>query len=157
MKGYIFLYGSKSDSYLPLNKRLKNDPLSLLFSMLFGDFRPWDNDFLNHTVNFYNAHFIYHDLEKNFLYIGFGDWLIDSEIDGPSDEEFPYYVNESNSCKMSVDNFIEFRKQWAALRQPLWPFAIIYRDEHDWVDCKGFHSKDEMEQFVKNYEPQILN
>jgi hypothetical protein len=58
---------------------------------------------------------------------------------------------------MSVNNFIEFRKQWIALRQPFWSFAIIYRDEHDWIDCKGFHSKEDMEQFVKNYEQNSVH
>ena len=89
------------------------------------------------------------------LYIGFGEWLIDSDIDGPPWDEFGDYVNENNSCKMSLENFLEFRKQWIALKQNLQPFAIIYRDEHDWVDCKGFDFKEAMELFVKNYQSAI--
>ncbi len=89
--------------------------------------------------------------------MGFGDWLIDAEIDGPSDEEFPNYVNETNSCKMSVNNYLEFRKNWVTLKQDLTLFAIIYRDDTDWVYCKGFDSKEEMELFVKDHNSEIMH
>ena len=146
---HILLYYSKI-TYMPLEKKWNNNSLSQLFSLLFGDFRPWDNSFLYQRVNCYNAHFIYHDFQTNMLYIGFGDWLIDENTDGPSDEEFPDYVNETNSCKMSVQNFLEFREQWVLLKQELPPFALIYRNDKDWIDCKGFESKEAMELFVKN-------
>jgi hypothetical protein len=152
MKEYIQLYCSGSDTYLPLDKKWDNNSLSSLFSLLFGDFRPWDNDFLYHDINLYNAHFIYHDLENKILYMGFGDWLIDEEIDNPSWEELPEYLKKIKNCVMSVDNYLEFRKKWVALKEDSVPFAIIYRDDHDWVDCKGFNSQEEMELFVKNYQ-----
>jgi len=135
---------------MPLEKKWNNNSLSQLFSLLFGDFRPWDNSFLHQSVNCYNAHFIYHDFKNEILYIGFGDWLIDENTDGPSDEEFTAYVNESNSCKMSVQNFLEFREKWVLLKQKLQPFALIYRDDNNWVDCKGFKSQQAMELFVKH-------
>jgi hypothetical protein len=150
MKEHILLYCSKPKTYLPLIKAWDNNSLSALFSMLFGDFRSLETDFLTQVVSCYNAHFIYHDFKNKLLYMGFGDWLIDSEIDGPSDEEFPNYVNETNSCKMRVDNYLEFRQKWVQLKQDLPPFALIYRDNNDWVDCKGFDSNEEMELFLKN-------
>jgi hypothetical protein len=156
MKESILLYCSKPNTYLPLTKAWDNNSLSSLFSLLFGDFRPWDNDFLNHEVNLYNAHFIYHDFEKKLLYIGFGNWLIDAEMDGPSDEEFPSYVNETNSCKMSVNNYLEFRQKWVQLKQDLPHFAIIYRDDNNWIYCKGFDSIEDMELFVKNHA-EVVN
>lgn len=149
MKEYILLYCSKPKTYLPLVKAWDRNSLSSLFSLLFGDFRPWDNDFLYHRVNLYNAHFIYHDFENKLLYLGFGDWLIDEEMDGPSDEEFPNYVNESNSCKMSVDNYLEFKTKWVQLKQELPSFALIYRDDQNWVDLKPFETQEAMELFVK--------
>ena len=91
------------------------------------------------------------------MYIGFGEWFIDEDIDGPSWDEYSSYVNEANSCKISVDNFIEFTKKWMALKSVLPPFAIMYRDDHDWVDCKGFDSKEDMELFVKNYKQGMIH
>ena len=91
------------------------------------------------------------------LYIGRADWELDEEVMCPLDEEFPNYVNETNSCKMSVDNYLEFRQKWVALKKALPAFAIIYRDNNDWVDCKGFDTKEEMELFVKNYQPQVMD
>jgi len=157
MKEHIKLYGSSPNTYLPLEKKWNNNSLSQLFSLLLGDFRPWDNKFLDCNVNLYNANFIYHDFEHRMLHIGFGDWLIDEEIDSPSREEFPDYVNESNSCKINVDNYLEFRKKWVELKQQLPSFAIIYRDDKDWIDCKGFDTQAEMESFVQNYQPEAVH
>ena len=150
MKEYLLLYRSKLDNYLSLDKEYKNISLSVLKFVLFSDFRPKEEDFLNQVVSCYNASFIYHDFEFNMLYIGRSDWELDEEVMCPADEEFPNYVNETNSCKMTVNNYLEFRKKWVAFKVALPPFAIIYRDDNDWVDCKGFNSKEEMELLVKN-------
>jgi len=155
MKEYLLLHKTSLNNYLIFNKTLGNNSLSQLFFILFSDFRPKEKDFLNQMVSFYNASFIYHNFKYNMLYLGRADWELDEDITCPSDEEFSDYVNENNSCKMSLENFLEFRKQWIALKQNLQPFAIIYRDEHDWVDCKGFDSKEAMELFVKNYQPAV--
>ena len=37
------------------------------------------------------------------------------------------------------------------------PFAIIYRNDNDWIDCKGFDSKEEMELFVENYKAEVMH
>ncbi len=50
---------------------------------------------------------------------------------------------------MSVDNFKNFITKWVQLKQELPSFALIYRDEQDWVDCKGFETQEAMELFVK--------
>lgn len=157
MKEFFLLHKTRNDNYLPIKQGYQNS-LSSLFSMLFGgDFRPWDNDFLSRDINLYNAHFIYHDLENKILYMGFGNWLIDEEIDNPSWEELPEYLKKIKNCVMSVDNYLEFRQKWVQLKQTLPLFALIYRDDNDWVDCKGFDSKEEMELFVKNYQPEVMH
>ena len=66
-----------------------------------------------------------------------------------------YGVDPNNSCKISHDNFIEFRTKWLAIKETLPPFMIIYRDDNDWIDCKGFNSKEEMELFIINYQPDV--
>ena len=156
MKESFLLYKTPNNNYLPLKQGYQNS-LSSLFSLLFGDFRPWDNDFLDREINLYNAHFIYHDLENKTLHIGFGDWLIDEEIDNPSWEELPEYLKKIKNCVMSVDNYLEFRKKWVALKEDPVPFVIMYRDNNDWIDCKGFNSKEEMELFVKNYQSEVMH
>ncbi len=156
MKECIFLYRSKVDNYLPLDKKWENS-LSILNYLLLTDFRPWDEGFLHQDVNLYNANFIYHDFANKMLYIGFGDWLIDEEIDGPSSDEFFTYVKQIKTCSILVENFIEFKQKWIALKQALPSFAVMSRDDNDWVDCKGFDSKEEMELFVKNYQPEIAH
>lgn len=156
MKEYLLLYRSKLDNYLSLDKEYKNISLSVLKFVLFSDFRPKEEEFLSQVVSCYNASFIYHDFENKLLYIGRADWELDEEVKCPADEEFSAYVNETNSCKMSVDNYLEFRKKWVKLKKALPTFAIIYRDDNDWVDCKGFDTQEEMELFVKNYQPQAI-
>ena len=150
MKEYILLYQSHLNKYFAINEKIKNS-LGRLNYLLLTDFRPWDNDFLYRDVNLYNANFIYHDFENKRLYIGFGDWLIDENIDSPCWEEFSNYVKQVETCPILVKNFIEFREKWLALKAVLPPFAIIYRDDNDWVDCKGFDSKEEMNNFMIQY------
>ena len=70
-------------------------------------------------------------------------------IGGPSWDDYPHYVNEKNSCKINVDNFKEFIKNWNNLKNELPAFAIIYRDDNDWIDCKGFDTQEEMKAFVQ--------
>jgi len=88
---------------------------------------------------------------ESALYIGFGDWLIDEEIDSPSSEEFFTYIKKIKTCSVSVNNFIEFTQNWVELKLQLPPFAIIYRDDNDLIYCKGFDSQENMELFVTNH------
>jgi len=116
---------------------------------LLTDFRPWDQDFLTDAVSCYNVNFIYHDFEKKMLYIGFSEWEnSEGEMHCPEDKEFQSYVNETNTCKINVNNFIEFTEKWVELKLQLPPFAIIYRDNNDWIFCIGFDSTEEMKVFV---------
>ncbi|MBP6870357.1 hypothetical protein KBC04_05715 [Candidatus Babeliales bacterium] len=156
MKEYLSLYRSKLDHYLSLNKEYKQISLSILDFVLFSDFRSREEDFLTHAVNCYNVSFIYHDFENKMLYIGRSDWELDEGAYCPPDEDFPNYVNETNSCKMSVNNYLEFRQSWIKTNKELPPFAIIYRDDKDWVHCQGFQSKEDMEQFIQDAQ-QIVN
>ena len=157
MKEYLLLYRLKLDHYVSLDKKYKHISLSVLKFVLSSDFRPNEEDFLNQVVSCYNVSFIYHDFENNMLYVGRADWELDEEIACPSDDEFPHYVNDTNSCRMTVNNYLEFRKQWMQLKQDLFPFALIYRENNDWVDCKGFETQQEMEAFVQQNQQEIIH
>lgn len=155
MKEYIQLYKEQDNRYYTINK--PNPPLWHLNYFLENDYRSYKTDMLTRELNFYNVTYIYNNFKNKMMYIGFAAWSIDEEIDSPDDEEFPFYVNESNSCKISIDNFKEFIPKWLKLKQQLPQFAIMYRDDNDWVDCKGFDSQEEMELFVKNYQPGVTH
>ena len=156
MKEYILLYKSKLNNYYNLQKYPKSKLLDL--NIFFSeDYSQSKIDIFTRELNLYNVTYVYNDFKNNMMYIGFGEWFIDEDIDGPSWDEYSSYVNEANSCKISVDNFIEFTKKWMALKSVLPPFAIMYRDDHDWVDCKGFDSKEDMELFVKNYKQDMIH
>lgn len=157
MKESLLLRKTVNNNFLPIKNGYHNS-LSSLFSLLFGDFRPWDDNFLYHDINVYNAHFIYHDFDQNMLYLGIAEWeLSDGEMHCPEDHEFPTYVHENNSCKMSVDNYLEFRKNWVNLKQELPSFALIYRDNNDWIHIKSFNLQEDMEFFVKNSTQQDID
>lgn len=126
------------------------EDLRYLVEFLSTDYRHYDQNLFNKSLNFYNSSFVYHDFSSKNLYIGFSEWEIRTEIPVPCDHRFPDYVNEMNSCKISMENFLEFRKKWVALKHELSPFAIIYRDDNHWINCKNFNSKYEMELFVTN-------
>lgn len=157
MKEYIELFRSKLNNYLVLNEKYKKNSLAILDFVLFSDFKPHEDNFLIHPVNCYNVSFIYHDFKNKMLYIGRSDWELYDDIKSPSNEEFPQYVNETNSCKMSVDNFMEFRERWIEIKKTLSAFVLLYRDELDWVHCRGFASQADMEFFVKNYTVQVAH
>ena len=156
MKEYIFLNKETNNRYYTMYK--PNPSLWHLNYFFANDYKSYDQDLFNRTINCYNITFIYNDFVKSMMYVGFSEWsLSDGEMHCPDEEEFPNYVNESNSCRISVDNFIEFTKKWLAIKQELPSFAIIYRDNTDWVDCKGFDLKEEMEQFVKDHQSEIVH
>lgn len=155
MKEFIQLYKEKNNRYHTLSR--PNPPLWHLNYFFENDYSSSKMDIFNRELNLYNTTYVYNDFKNNMMYIGFGEWFIDEDIEGPSWDEYPNYVNETNSCKISIDNFIEFAKKWVALKKDLPPFAIIYRDNHDWVDCKGFNLKEEMELFVKNYQSEVMH
>ena len=52
MKEYLLLHKTSLNNYLIFNKSLGDNSLSQLFSLLLGDFRPWDNNFINHQLIF---------------------------------------------------------------------------------------------------------
>ena len=155
MKFYLLLYKSKFDDYYPMQNN--NPSLWHLNHFFSGDYMSDDKSFFINPVNVYDATFVYNNLENNIFHIGYAEWEIDEEIESPDDEDFPNYVNESNSCKISHDNFKEFVEHWIFLKKELPPFALIYRDESDWIHCQGFQSEKEMEQFVKDYESETIH
>ncbi len=155
MKEYIFLNKEHNNKYYTIDR--PNPPLWNLNYFFANDYRAYHQDIFTRELNLYNVTYVYNDFKNNMMYIGFGEWFIDEDIDGPSWDEYSNYVNENNSCKISTDNFIEFTKKWMTLKSALPPFAIMYRDDNDWVDCKGFDSKEDMELFVKNYKQEMIH
>jgi len=155
MKEYVFLNKEKNNKYYTINQ-----PDSSLWNLNYffeNDYRSYDKDIFIEEQIFYNVMYIYNDFKQKIMYIGFAEWSINEDIKGPSYEDFPYYVNEINSCKISHDNFIEFTQKWLEIKRTLPPFAIIYRDENEWIHCKGFDSKEDMESFVQNYQPAEIH
>jgi len=127
------------------------EDLRYFVEFLSTDYRNHDQKLFNQAISFYNSSFVYHDFSHDFLYIGFSEWEIKTEIPVPCDHAFPDYVHEMNSCKIDVENFKNFVIKWTTLKKKLSPFAIIYRNDSDLIDCKAFNSKEEMELFIKNY------
>lgn len=156
MEEYLFLYKEFNNRHYSI-VNYPNTSLRFLSTFLAEDFRPWDTDFLIQPINIYNANFIYHDFEQRMLYVGFSEWELDEDMMCPDEEGFPHYVNETNSCKMSVDNFMEFRQAWIEIKKNLPVFVLLYRDELDWVYCIGFATQADMEFFVKNYTVQVAH
>jgi len=110
----------------------------------FNDYRVYDKDLLIRSMSYYDAIFVYNDIENKMLYVGIAEWEIDEDIKAPTLEEFPFYLNEINSCKISHDNFIELTKKILKLKDHPAPFSVIYRDNIDWISCKGFSSQEEL-------------
>jgi len=143
------LYKSKYNDYYPIKDSIASE-LWDLNNYYLSDDRYYDEDLFIKDQSHYNETIIVNDLKKRNFYIVVKDFDIENHI--PDDDRLEL-TNEFNSCKISHDNFIEFRKKWLAIKELLPSFAIIYRDENNWISCKGFDSKEEMELFVKNYQP----
>jgi len=157
MKEYLFLYKEFNNRYYNLID-FETTSLRFLSDFFSDDYRPYDQQMFIRVVSCYNINFIYNDFKNNMFYIGFSEWeLSDGEMHCPDDEEFPDYVNESNSCKIGIDNFIELAKKIMDMKKNPTPFAIMYRDDNDWIDFKGFDTQAEMESFIKNYQPEVVH
>lgn len=72
----------------------------------YNDYRVYDRDLLIRSISYYDATFVYNDIKNNMFYIGIAEWELDEDIKSPSIEEFPHYINKTNSCKISHANFI---------------------------------------------------
>jgi len=144
MKEYLLLYKSPYNHYYPI----KNNAISGLFNLnefFFSDYRYYNSIFLNQDQIHGEETIVINDQEHKFLYIFTKDHDPDEHI---PDDDLPGLTNEFNSCKISYDNFIKFREKWIQLTKHLPPFIIIYRDHNNWIFCKGFDSKEDMELFV---------
>ena len=150
MKEFIALYKTITHDFCEINNADQLSDLHFLLLFFSGDYTLYDTRLFNRVVNFYNITFIYNDVINKNLYIGKSLWEMNEDIDAPAKNEFSEYVNESNSCKINYHNFIEFAQSWTAIKSSENLLALIYRDDNDWIDCKGFESQEEMEMFVKN-------
>ena len=158
MKDYILLRWSQFNHYRYLSDYVPLSNLKFLVNFFSGDYKSYDKNLFNRLVSCYDEHFVYNDTKNKIFYIGWSEWeYSDGDMHCPDDQEFPTYVNEVNSFKISHDNFIELAEKLMRMQKNPMPFAIIYRDNNDWVDCKGFDTKEEMELFVKNYKPEVAH
>ena len=131
--------------------------LRFLVNFFRQDYRDYYKDMYYRVATSFDSNFVYNDFATKDMYVGFAEWEVDEDMRCPDDEEFPNYVNETNSYKINQDNFIELAKNLMEMKKKQIPFAIIYRDDYDWVHFKGFNSKEEMELFVTSYQPEIVH
>lgn len=150
MKDYILLRWSRFNYYRHINDYVSVSNLRFLINFFSGDYRSEDKDLFIRIVSYYDANFVYNDLKNKIFYIGCSEWELDEEIDAPSGEEFSVYVNEGNTCKITHHNFIQLSDKLMNMKKNPTPFALIYRDDNDLVDCKGFQTQEEMQLFVNN-------
>jgi len=153
----MFLQWSKVNDYRHISVYSSTSNLRFLVNFFADDYRDYYHDMYYRVATSFNINFVYNDFAKYDMYIGFSEWEVDENMHCPDDEEFQNYVNESNSCKINQSNFMELAKNWMDMKKFKTPFAIIYRDENDWVYCKGFDSQEAMELFVKNYKPEVMH
>lgn len=157
MKDYMFLRWSNFNKYRYINDHVSLSNLRFLVDFFSDDYRSYDTDLFQRTLSFYNSNFVYNDVNNKFFYIGCSEWELDEDAYYPSSEEFTNYVNQSNSYKINHDNFIELAANLIAMEKNHSRFALIYRDELDWVHCKGFATQADMELFVKNYKAEVAH
>ncbi|MGZ6251422.1 MAG: hypothetical protein ACXWL2_05305 [Candidatus Chromulinivorax sp.] len=157
MKDYILLCWSKFNYYRNISDYVSSSNLRFLINFFSGDYRSDDKNLFSRTISYYDSSFVYNDFQNKTFCIGCSEWELDEEVDAPSREEFHDYVNETNSCKISYDNFINLAENLMIMKKKPKQFAIIYRDNFDWIDCKGFDTKELMEDFVKNYKDEVVH
>lgn len=145
MKEYLTLYKTKLNDYNPEKNNIKSG-LWDLNDYYFRDYRYYDKSLFTKEQSHYQDTIIINDIGNKQLFVTVQDFDIENHI---ADDDRPGLTNEFNSCKISYNNFINFRENWLALHEELPPFALIYRNDHDWVDCKGFESQEKMELFIK--------
>ena len=155
MQEYLLLYkSSKHNSYYPIKNNNNNSNLWYLNDYFLFDSYYYDESLFKKDQSHYQETIIVNDIKNKNLYISSQDHDTENHI--PYDER-SRLTNELNSCKINYENFLKFRQKWVALKQDLPSFAIIYRDDHDWIDCKGFDSQKAMELFVQNYQPETTH
>jgi len=147
------LYKSKYNDYHPVKDNISSE-LWNLQEYFFSDYHYYNDNIFTQDQSHYNSTIIVNDLENKLLYIVAKDFDTENHI--PDDERLGL-TNETNSCKINHNNFIEFTQKWLEIKRTLPLFAIIYRDDNEWIHCKGFDSKEEMDLFVKNYQPEEIH
>lgn len=64
-------------------------------------------------------------------------------------EDYLDYVKQQDACILSFQNFDDFVEQWANFIDQAPPFALIYRDDNDWIHLKKCNSQEEIQNFIK--------
>ena len=91
-------------------------------------------------------HYKYHNKKSDDFFIGSYFFNKDNTL-RPAEHELADHVNTDNSCQISRHNFLDFEEQWLALEKSN-SFAVVYKDEQNWICCQGFVSTKEMYDFV---------
>lgn len=163
IKDYMLLQWSEFKYYRHIHDY--ESPLNLKYLIYFfsigylpgKNYNVYDNSVLFRPLTDLDGIFVYNDYKNKMLYIGCAEWEVDETINPPNVEEFPYYVTEENSCKISHENFTELVYKMSKLKNNPAPFALIYRDNSDWVRCKGFSFKEEFEPFLENSDKVMIS
>ncbi|MBP6869928.1 hypothetical protein KBC04_03540 [Candidatus Babeliales bacterium] len=155
MKNYLSLYKEYNNRYYYMPFSVYTT-LYDLYMFITNDYHPDDPKLFTEETKFFNIIYIYNDINNKLAYIGLHHDDENHELFQDDSPELVDYVNETNSCKISVDNFQEFIQNWRQIKKELPAFAIIYRDDKDWVHCQGFQLKEDMEQFIQDAQ-QIVN
>jgi len=117
----------------------------------YNDYRIYDKGIFSRAISYIDTTFIYNDLINKMLYIGLAEWNFDETMSAPDLEKFPNYLNQSNNCKISYENFIELTDKILKMKEKPAPFAVIFSDNSDWIRCKGFSFQEELILFPENY------
>ncbi|MBP6869752.1 hypothetical protein KBC04_02635 [Candidatus Babeliales bacterium] len=153
MKDYIFLdrYGK---SFYPMSN-FSTSPLRFLAQFFATDYIFDDQDLFLHPKKQYNSTSVYNAEQKQLLYITPFDLDLEKYIQEVkaykhAQETQKEIIQEPsiNLCKISYDNFIQLSKKIFSLHQIDATNLVLYQQENDWIDCKGFNCPEKMKQFI---------
>jgi|GEM_PF-407297 len=100
--------------------------------------------FPNQVISIFPMH-THHNKKDDTMYIGYYPYA--EHIERTSIPEIDQVVE----CIIDRTNFLEFTENLLALENSSVPYALIYKKEHDWIDCKGFNTEEDLYDFVINY------
>ena len=105
------------------------------------------------------------DQKNGFVYLGVvPDFCCDEEYDDIYEEKMKdksflqlYQENLLDHMTIPKDNFFHILRIWKKYLEEKPSFVLLYQDENNWFDVLPFNSKEEMEQFVKDYQSEIVH
>ncbi|MBP6869757.1 hypothetical protein KBC04_02660 [Candidatus Babeliales bacterium] len=101
--------------------------------------------------------YIYHNKEKDLIHIGAFEWADSSKTKRmPERDKIPEYVNKNNTLQMPYENYKELIESWITM-QSRYCWALVYREENDWIKCHGFDTHEQARTFIKEYKHNTVN